>query len=168
MLKRFIRDCVYREAAVYSPWIVKPSVAARYAIPTEMTDEIKEEIATFREAQMDRRKREREERLGILPGEGEEEDSKDRRKKAKKEEVKVEEDIKKRPMKYPAEGEFSFIFMRVRWAMAYRQTFWSSMRRRMKKRVDRKSGLLQVGTYRSGINLRNCSYAGVSSMSWGG
>lgn len=76
-----------------------------------MTDQIKEEIATFREAQMDRRKREREERLGILPGEGEEEDIKDRRKKAKKEEVKVEEDVKKRPMKYPAEGEFFFIYM---------------------------------------------------------
>lgn len=106
MLKRFIRDCVYREAAVYSPWIVKPSVAARYAIPTEMTDEIKDEIANFREAQMDRRKREREERLGIMP----EEEPERGRKKAKKEKgkeeevVKVEEDVKKRPMKYPAEG----------------------------------------------------------------
>jgi len=106
MLKRFIRDCVYREAAVYSPWIVKPSVAARYAIPTEMTDEIKDEIATFREAQMDRRKREREERLGIPP---DEEVSHSRKKvkkeKGREEEVKVEEDVKRRPMKYPAEGE---------------------------------------------------------------
>jgi hypothetical protein len=107
MLKRFIRDCVYRDAAVYSPWIVKPAVAARYGIPTEMTDEIKDQIQEFRERQMDRRKREREERLGIATEEVEEEKDEKPRKKVKKEDgvVKVEEEVKKKPLKYPAEGE---------------------------------------------------------------
>lgn len=39
MLKRFIRDCVDRDPAVYSPWIVKPAIAQRYGIPTEMSEE---------------------------------------------------------------------------------------------------------------------------------
>jgi len=100
MLKRFIRDCVDRDPAVYSPWIVKPQLAARYGIPTEMSDEIREEIESFRERQMDRRKRERDERLGLV----EEEEVVVGRKKVKKEvEVKGEED-KKKPMKFPAEG----------------------------------------------------------------
>jgi len=65
-----------------------------------MSDEIREEIESFRERQMDRRKRERDERLGLV----EEEEVVVGRKKVKKEvEVKGEED-KKKPMKFPAEG----------------------------------------------------------------
>jgi hypothetical protein len=120
MLKRFIRDCVHRDAAVYSPWLVKPSVAARYGIPTEMPDEIREGIQQYRERQMDKRKREREERLGIVPGAAEapsvheEEEEKPKKRRTKKTaaaepEVKVEEVVeekkKKKPLKYPAEGE---------------------------------------------------------------
>jgi bromodomain adjacent to zinc finger domain protein 1A len=66
-----------------------------------MTDEVREEIQEFREKQMDRRKRERDERLGLV----EEEEEVRGKKKVKKEEGKVEEE-KKKPMKYPAEGVF--------------------------------------------------------------
>jgi bromodomain adjacent to zinc finger domain protein 1A len=105
MLKRFIRDCVDRDPAVYSPWIVKPQLAARYGIPTEMSDEIREEIESFRERQMDRRKRERDERLGLV----EEEEVPVGRKKVKKE-VEVKEEDKKKPMKFPAEGTSPSLF----------------------------------------------------------
>lgn len=119
MLKRFIRDCVVREAAVYSPWTVKPAVAARYGIPTEMSEEVKDQIASYREQQMDRRKREREERLGITTevdvatGEDEGKDDGKPRKKQKKvkdevktaEEEEEEEKKRRKPLKYPAEGE---------------------------------------------------------------
>lgn len=119
MLKRFIRDCVQREAAVYSPWTVKPAVAARYGIPTEMSDTIREQISTYRERQMDRRKREREERLGITADDTEEvkdekeKPSKKKQKKETKEEIKIkleqqreeEEKKKRKPLKYPAEGQ---------------------------------------------------------------
>lgn len=119
MLKRFIRDCVQREAAVYSPWTVKPAVAARYGIPTEMSDTIREQISTYRERQMDRRKREREERLGITADDTEEavkeekeKPNKKKQKKETKEEIKIkleqqqeeEEKKKRKPIKYPAEG----------------------------------------------------------------
>jgi bromodomain adjacent to zinc finger domain protein 1A len=64
-----------------------------------MSDEIREEIESFRERQMDRRKRERDERLGLV----EEEVEVVGRKKVKKE-VEVKEEDKKKPMKFPAEG----------------------------------------------------------------
>lgn len=128
MLKRFIRDCVVRDAAVYSPWLVKPSVAQRYGLPTEMTDEIRAGIARHKERQMDKRKREREERLGIThePEVSDAvvaEEDKPKTKKQKKEDdrkaredekeklrlekerLEEEETKKKKHLKYPAEGE---------------------------------------------------------------
>ncbi|WVQ97999.1 hypothetical protein IAU59_005119 [Kwoniella sp. CBS 9459] len=126
MLKRFMRDCVVRDSAVYSPWLVKPSVAARYGLPTEMPTAIKEGIARYKEKQMDKRKREREERLGIThepePLEAEKpktkkqkkedekkikEEEKQREKEAKERERErereEEEKRKKKTLKYPAE-----------------------------------------------------------------
>lgn len=132
MLKRFIRDCVSRDAAIYSPWIVKKPIANRYGLPTEMTDELRAAIIAHREAQMSRRKRDREERLGITQqSEAEDEDSehppkkkkmtkaerekyreeererKEREKELAKEEKEKEDEVKKktRGIKYPIEGE---------------------------------------------------------------
>jgi len=68
-----------------------------------MSDEIREEIESFRERQMDRRKRERDERLGLV-----EEEVEVGRKKVKKE-VEVKEEDKKKPMKFPAEGMSLFL-----------------------------------------------------------
>jgi bromodomain adjacent to zinc finger domain protein 1A len=70
-----------------------------------MSDEVREEIENFRERQMDRRKRERDERLGLV----EEEVEAVGRKKVKKE-VEVKEEDKKKPMKFPAEGMFPSLF----------------------------------------------------------
>ncbi|OCF58877.1 hypothetical protein L486_03368 [Kwoniella mangroviensis CBS 10435] len=122
MLKRFIRDCVVRDTAVYSPWTVKPSVAARYGIPTEMTEEIRQGILNYKERQMDKRKREREERLGLNnpapAGDADEpktkkqkkeeekksrEEERLREKEAKEREREEEERKKKKALKYPAE-----------------------------------------------------------------
>ena len=127
MLKRFIRDCVFRDTALYSPWLLKRSVAMRYGLPTEMSDEIREGIARYRERQMDKRKREREERLG-MNGVGSEmdptEEEKPKTKKQKKEEkerleeeerIKEEEEEvkKKKPLKYPVEGEYCFFVLEL-------------------------------------------------------
>lgn len=116
MLKRFLRDCTTREAAVYSPWMLKPAVAERYGLPTDMSDEVRERITTYREQKMDQRKREREERLGITHGASEPEtadEEKPKTKKAKhaKEEPVVEEEevpkSKKPVLKYPIDGKWS-------------------------------------------------------------
>ena len=118
MLKRFIRDCVVRDAAIYSPWMVKRSVALRFGLPTEMSEEVREGISRYRERQMDKRKKEREERMGLTIGGSEVDRSEDEKPKTKKkrkederrireEERAAEEEvaIRKRPTKYPAEGE---------------------------------------------------------------
>lgn len=124
MLKRFIRDCVERDAAVYSPWIVKPAVARRWGIPMEMSESTRLFISSYRERQMGKRKREREERLG-LNVEDEEVEEKPKTKKQMKEEEKrtreeekakkkeeerrlkeeEEERKRKKQMKWPNEGE---------------------------------------------------------------
>ncbi|WWC86969.1 uncharacterized protein L201_001850 [Kwoniella dendrophila CBS 6074] len=104
MLKRFIRDCVVRDAAVYSPWLVKPSVASRYGLPIEMPEEIRESILRYKEKQMDKRKREREERLGITNPPtsaaaavaGEEDDKPKTKKQKKDEEKKLKEEEKQK------------------------------------------------------------------------
>lgn len=70
-----------------------------------MSDETREEIEGYRERQMDRRKRERDERLGLVDV-----DEEDVKPSKKKKEEKVEED-KKKPMKYPAEGMFVLFFL---------------------------------------------------------
>lgn len=112
MLKRFFRDCLVREAAVYSPWLLKAPVAERYGLPTEMSDEVRQRIADFKERKMDKRKREREERMGLTYGTSEidaTEDEKPKNKKGKKEEVQFEEEdapkTKKAVIKYPCDGE---------------------------------------------------------------
>ncbi|ODN82220.1 hypothetical protein L202_02506 [Cryptococcus amylolentus CBS 6039] len=101
ILKRFIRDCVERDPAVYSPWTLKPTMAQRYSISTEMPESTRLAIHAYREQQMGKRKREREERLGLSNGEGilmdgEEEDERPKTKKEKKEEEKRMKDEKKR------------------------------------------------------------------------
>jgi bromodomain adjacent to zinc finger domain protein 1A len=118
MLKRFIRDCVSRDAAVYSPWLVKTAVATRLNIPTEMPDYIRESHLQYRSEQMVHRKRQREERLGnqMVEEAPEEERPKTKRQKAedakrlREEEarIKQEEDEagkKRKPLKFPTEGK---------------------------------------------------------------
>ncbi|ORX38861.1 hypothetical protein BD324DRAFT_648971 [Kockovaella imperatae] len=112
MLKRFIRDCVYRDPAIFSPWVIKPAVAARYDISTEMPSDVGQRIQRFKEELMDKRKRARDEKLGIVEEEKPtEEDIKPKTKKQRlaeerrlrEEEKAREEALKKKPMKFPAE-----------------------------------------------------------------
>lgn len=116
MLKRFFKDTLVRDPAVYSPWLLKDSVAIRYGLPIEPSPEVQDRISSYKERQMDRRKREREERNAInhpAPEPEIEEEEKPKAKKAKKdkgvkeEEEKVEEEpakVKKLPVKYPIDG----------------------------------------------------------------
>jgi bromodomain adjacent to zinc finger domain protein 1A len=122
MLKRYIKDCVHRESAVYSPWLLKPAVAAHYDLPVEMSEEVRQRVAGYKERQMDKRKRERDNRMGIGSGHGagsveerEEEEEVEEKPKGKKakidkdkgKDVKVErEEVKKKLVKFPAEGEY--------------------------------------------------------------
>lgn len=57
ILRRFIRDCVDRDAAVASPWTVKPAIAARYGVNSVMPEEIRVGVETIKKGEIDKRKK---------------------------------------------------------------------------------------------------------------
>ena len=57
ILRRFIRDCVDRDAAVASPWTVKPAIAARYGVNSVMPEEIRKGVETLKKGEIDKRKK---------------------------------------------------------------------------------------------------------------
>ncbi len=64
ILRRFIRDCVDRDAAVASPWTVKPAIAARYGVSSIMPDEIRKGVETLKKGEIDKRKKAWEDKEG--------------------------------------------------------------------------------------------------------
>ena len=64
ILRRFIRDCVDRDAAVASPWIVKSTIAIRYGIDTIMPEETRKGVEDLKKGESDKRKKLWEEKEG--------------------------------------------------------------------------------------------------------
>jgi len=64
ILRRFIRDCVDRDAAVASPWVVKPSIAARYGVNSVMPEDVKKGVEALKKGESDKRKKVWEEKEG--------------------------------------------------------------------------------------------------------
>lgn len=57
ILRRFIRDCVDRDAAVASPWTVKPAIARRYGVNSDMSEETRRGVETIKKGEIDKRKK---------------------------------------------------------------------------------------------------------------
>ncbi|ORY78029.1 hypothetical protein BCR35DRAFT_353018 [Leucosporidium creatinivorum] len=57
ILKRYIRECVHRDAAIGSPWIVKQAIAVAFGIPTSQTDDIVEKNKQAKEAKLAKRRK---------------------------------------------------------------------------------------------------------------
>ncbi|ESK98367.1 ddt domain protein [Moniliophthora roreri MCA 2997] len=57
ILRRFIRDCVDRDAAVASPWTVKPEIAKRYGVQSEMPEETRKGVESMKKGESDKRKK---------------------------------------------------------------------------------------------------------------
>lgn len=66
ILKRYIRECVNREAAIGSPWIVKPAIAAAFGISTSQSDDVLERNNQAKEAKLAKRRKNKDE-LDVLP-----------------------------------------------------------------------------------------------------
>jgi bromodomain adjacent to zinc finger domain protein 1A len=64
ILRRFIRDCVDRDAAVASPWIVKKTIAERYGVSTIMPEETRKGVETIKKGEIEKRKKVWEEKDG--------------------------------------------------------------------------------------------------------
>lgn len=116
ILRRFIRDCVDRDAAVASPWTVKPAIASRYGVDTVMPAEIRRNVEELKKGESDKRRKAWEDKEGPPTKKQkkaeEDRDRKDREavdkvekeKRAKEESEKLAaEKKKKKPVRYPTE-----------------------------------------------------------------
>jgi bromodomain adjacent to zinc finger domain protein 1A len=57
ILKRFIRECVDRDAAVGSPWVVKNDIAIKYNINQQMPEDIRKGVDAVKRTESEKRKR---------------------------------------------------------------------------------------------------------------
>lgn len=57
ILRRFIRDCVDRDAAVASPWTVKRLIAEQYGVATDMPEDIRKAIDGAKAGEKEKRKK---------------------------------------------------------------------------------------------------------------
>ncbi|PPQ89585.1 hypothetical protein CVT25_012330 [Psilocybe cyanescens] len=64
ILRRFIRDCVDREAAVASPWTVKGPIAKRYGVDSVMPEETRQGVEIIKKGEIDKRKKAWEDKEG--------------------------------------------------------------------------------------------------------
>ncbi|KAI6136757.1 chromatin remodeling complex protein [Pisolithus sp. B1] len=126
ILRRFIRDCVDRDAAVASPWTVKEAVAKHYGVDSVMPEETRKGVETIKRGEIDKRKKAwedkegpptkkqkkmtaaQEERVKALAAAAEKRE-REAREKAEKQKAKEEaerlaaEKKKKKPIRYPTE-----------------------------------------------------------------
>lgn len=119
ILRRFIRECVDRDAAVASPWTVKHSIATRYGVDTVMPEEIRKNVEDLKKGESDKRRKAWEDKEGPptkkqkkQAAAEEERDRKEREaqekaekaQKAKEESERLAaEKKKKKPIRYPTE-----------------------------------------------------------------
>ncbi|KAJ2918942.1 hypothetical protein MD484_g1379, partial [Candolleomyces efflorescens] len=127
ILRRFIRDCVDRDAAVASPWTVKPILAARYGVDSVMPEETRKGVEDIKKGEIDKRKKAWEDKEGppskkqkkmtaaqeekakaaAAAAEKKERDARDKAEKQRlaKEEAErlAAEKKKKKPIRYPTE-----------------------------------------------------------------
>jgi len=64
ILRRFIRDCVDRDAAVASPWTVKEAVAKHYGVDCVMPEETRKGVENIKRGEIDKRKKAWEDKEG--------------------------------------------------------------------------------------------------------
>lgn len=120
ILRRFIRDCVDREAAVASPWTVKPAIAKRYGLESIMPEETRKGVESIKKGEIDKRKKVWEDKEGpptkkqkkMTPAQEERAEKREREAREKLEKQKhakeeaerlAAEKKKKKPVRYPTE-----------------------------------------------------------------
>lgn len=83
ILKKYIKECVVRDASIGSPWIVRHVLAQRYGIPTSPPAEVVRKNELIKEGKLNRRRK-------AVP----EEDAEGKAKKRKKAKVLTEEEVR--------------------------------------------------------------------------
>ncbi|KAF8203049.1 chromatin remodeling complex protein [Pholiota molesta] len=120
ILRRFIRDCVDRDAAVASPWTVKPPIAKRYGVDSIMPEETRQGVENIKKGEIDKRKKiwedkegpptKKQKKMTAAQGERMEKREREAHEKAEKQRLAKEEaeriaaeKKKKKPVRYPTE-----------------------------------------------------------------
>ncbi|KIJ68264.1 hypothetical protein HYDPIDRAFT_146150 [Hydnomerulius pinastri MD-312] len=127
ILRRFIRDCVDRDAAVASPWTVKAAIAKHYGVDSVMPEETRKGVENIKKGEIDKRKKvwedkegpptkkqkkmtaAQEERVKALAAAAEKREREAREKAERQQKAKEEaerlaaEKKKKKPIRYPTE-----------------------------------------------------------------
>ncbi|KAJ7783454.1 chromatin remodeling complex protein [Mycena maculata] len=120
ILRRFIRDCVDRDAAVASPWTVKPAIAKRYGVDSDMPQGTRKGVETLKKGEIDKRKKvwedkeqpptKRQKKMTAAQEERAEKREREATEKAEKQKIAKEEaerlaaeKKKRKPLRYPAE-----------------------------------------------------------------
>ncbi|KAF8912833.1 ATP-utilizing chromatin assembly and remodelling N-terminal-domain-containing protein [Gymnopilus junonius] len=120
ILRRFIRDCVDRDAAVASPWTVKAPIAKRYGVDSVMPEETRQGVENIKKGEIDKRKKVWEDKEGpptkkqkkMTSAQEEKAEKREReaREKLEKQRLAKEEAEriaaerkKKKPLRYPTE-----------------------------------------------------------------
>ncbi|GAA6062122.1 hypothetical protein JCM10212_000876 [Sporobolomyces blumeae] len=57
ILKRYMRECVQRDASIAAPWIVKPSIAAAFGIASQQTEDVEAKNKEIREDKLAKRRK---------------------------------------------------------------------------------------------------------------
>lgn len=57
ILRRFIRDCVDRDAAIASPWTVKRTLAERYGVEIDMPEATRKGVEEIKRGEIDKRRK---------------------------------------------------------------------------------------------------------------
>lgn len=57
IMKRYLRECLIRDAAIGSPWTVKPSIARMFGIPERQSDTVEERNREAKEAKLAKRRK---------------------------------------------------------------------------------------------------------------
>ncbi|GAA6041452.1 hypothetical protein JCM8097_001884, partial [Rhodosporidiobolus ruineniae] len=57
ILKRYMRECLMRDPAIGSPWMVKPSIARAFGIPTSQSGDEEERNRQMKEAKLAKRRK---------------------------------------------------------------------------------------------------------------
>ncbi|KAF9569735.1 chromatin remodeling complex protein [Agrocybe pediades] len=120
ILRRFIRDCVDRDAALASPWTVKAPIAAKYGVDSVMPEATRQGVEILKKGEIDKRKKVWEDREGppnkkqkkLTAAQEDKAEKREReaREKAEKQRLAKEEaeriaaeKKKKKPIRYPTE-----------------------------------------------------------------
>ncbi|GAA5922875.1 hypothetical protein JCM1841_003769 [Sporobolomyces salmonicolor] len=57
ILKRYIRECVQRDASIGAPWVVKPSIAKAFGIETQQNEDVEQRNKAIREGKLAKRRK---------------------------------------------------------------------------------------------------------------